>query len=210
MYVERQIFAGLAGAIVKQGGLDTLPALRQVPQRWIVIQSTEVAQRQGRRRSPKRPNPRAAVCQRRARTRRPRSGPARSSAGASSTRTPTASWCCACRAASASRCSPRTATRSLDARTRAQADDRARFAARGARARRAPRQLRAEGDPVLAVPRRRQGVQRRTDAQPNGAHAALDRRPAPHARSRADALSQPRRSASQARSTASARSYSAR
>jgi suppressor of ftsI len=41
-YVERQIFGGLAGAIVEQGGLDSLPALRDVPQRWIVIQNTEV------------------------------------------------------------------------------------------------------------------------------------------------------------------------
>jgi suppressor of ftsI len=42
MYVERQIFGGLAGAIVQQGGLDDLPALRHVPQRWIVIQDTQV------------------------------------------------------------------------------------------------------------------------------------------------------------------------
>jgi FtsP/CotA-like multicopper oxidase with cupredoxin domain len=42
MFVEPQIFAGLAGAIVQQGGLDTLPALRHVPQRWIVIQNTQV------------------------------------------------------------------------------------------------------------------------------------------------------------------------
>ncbi|HTZ88545.1 MAG TPA: multicopper oxidase family protein [Solirubrobacteraceae bacterium] len=42
MFVEPQIFAGLAGAIVQEGGLDTLPALRHVPQRWIVIQNTEV------------------------------------------------------------------------------------------------------------------------------------------------------------------------
>jgi FtsP/CotA-like multicopper oxidase with cupredoxin domain len=42
MYVERQIFGGLAGAIVEQGGLDALPALRHIPQRWIVIQNTEV------------------------------------------------------------------------------------------------------------------------------------------------------------------------
>ncbi len=42
MYVERQIFGGMAGAIVEQGGLDTLPALRRVPQRWIVIENTEV------------------------------------------------------------------------------------------------------------------------------------------------------------------------
>jgi suppressor of ftsI len=42
MYVERQIFAGLAGAIVQEGGLDDLPALRHVPQRWIVIQNTQV------------------------------------------------------------------------------------------------------------------------------------------------------------------------
>ncbi len=42
MHVERQIFGGLAGAIVQEGGLDTLPALRNVPQRWIVLQNTEV------------------------------------------------------------------------------------------------------------------------------------------------------------------------
>jgi suppressor of ftsI len=42
MFVEPQIFAGLAGAIVQEGGLDTLPWLRHVPQRWIVIQNTEV------------------------------------------------------------------------------------------------------------------------------------------------------------------------
>jgi suppressor of ftsI len=42
-YVEGQIFAGLAGAIVQEGGLDTLPALRHVPQRWIVIQATQIA-----------------------------------------------------------------------------------------------------------------------------------------------------------------------
>ncbi len=41
--VERQIFQGLAGAIVEQGGLDQLPALRHVPQRWIVMQSMDVA-----------------------------------------------------------------------------------------------------------------------------------------------------------------------
>ena len=42
MHVERQIFGGLAGAIVQEGGLDTLAALRNVPQRWIVLQNTEV------------------------------------------------------------------------------------------------------------------------------------------------------------------------
>jgi FtsP/CotA-like multicopper oxidase with cupredoxin domain len=42
MFVEPQIFAGLAGAIVQEGGLDTLPALRHVPQRWIVIQNTQI------------------------------------------------------------------------------------------------------------------------------------------------------------------------
>lgn len=42
MYVEPQLFAGLAGAIVQEGGLDTLPALRHVPERWIVIQNTEI------------------------------------------------------------------------------------------------------------------------------------------------------------------------
>jgi suppressor of ftsI len=40
--VEPQIFAGLAGAIVQEGGLDDVPALRHIPQRWIVIQNTEV------------------------------------------------------------------------------------------------------------------------------------------------------------------------
>lgn len=44
MFVEPQIFAGLAGAIVQEGGLDTLPSLRHVPQRWIVIQNTEIEQ----------------------------------------------------------------------------------------------------------------------------------------------------------------------
>ena len=42
MHVERQIFAGMAGAIVEEGGLDKLPALRKIPQRWIVIQNTWV------------------------------------------------------------------------------------------------------------------------------------------------------------------------
>ena len=42
MFVEPQIFGGLAGVIVQQGGLDTLPALRNIPQRWIVIENTEV------------------------------------------------------------------------------------------------------------------------------------------------------------------------
>jgi FtsP/CotA-like multicopper oxidase with cupredoxin domain len=41
-YVNDQIFQGLAGAIVERGGLDRLPALRKVPQRWIVITDTEV------------------------------------------------------------------------------------------------------------------------------------------------------------------------
>jgi suppressor of ftsI len=42
MSVERQIFGGLAGAIVEEGGLDRLPALRSIPQRWIVLQNTEI------------------------------------------------------------------------------------------------------------------------------------------------------------------------
>jgi suppressor of ftsI len=42
MFVEPQIFAGLAGAIVQEGGLDTLPSLRHVPQRWIVIQNAQI------------------------------------------------------------------------------------------------------------------------------------------------------------------------
>jgi suppressor of ftsI len=48
--VERQIFRGLAGAIVEEGGLDDLPALRDVPQRWIVLDNTEI--RHGRVLSP--------------------------------------------------------------------------------------------------------------------------------------------------------------
>ncbi len=40
--VEQQIFGGLAGAIVEEGGLDRLPALRHIAQRWIVIENTEV------------------------------------------------------------------------------------------------------------------------------------------------------------------------
>ncbi|MBK5232580.1 MAG: multicopper oxidase family protein [Thermoleophilia bacterium] len=40
--VEPQIFAGLAGGIVEEGGLDRLPALKNVPQRLMVIQNTQV------------------------------------------------------------------------------------------------------------------------------------------------------------------------
>jgi FtsP/CotA-like multicopper oxidase with cupredoxin domain len=40
--VEAQIFGGLAGAIVQEGGLDRLPSLRHVPQRWIVIENTQI------------------------------------------------------------------------------------------------------------------------------------------------------------------------
>jgi suppressor of ftsI len=43
MFVERQIFAGLAGPLVVEGGLDTLPSLRHIPQRWIFLQNTEVS-----------------------------------------------------------------------------------------------------------------------------------------------------------------------
>jgi suppressor of ftsI len=46
MHVEEQIFRGMAGAIVEEGGLDTLPAMRSIPQRWIVLENTEV--RRGR------------------------------------------------------------------------------------------------------------------------------------------------------------------
>ncbi|HEY1834101.1 MAG TPA: multicopper oxidase family protein [Solirubrobacteraceae bacterium] len=42
MSVERQIFGGLAGIAVEEGGLDSLPALKAIPQRWIVLQNTEV------------------------------------------------------------------------------------------------------------------------------------------------------------------------
>jgi FtsP/CotA-like multicopper oxidase with cupredoxin domain len=40
--VEPQIFAGLAGGIVEEGGLDRLPSLKNVPQRLMVIQNTQV------------------------------------------------------------------------------------------------------------------------------------------------------------------------
>jgi len=42
MHVEAQVFGGLAGAIVEEGGLDRLPALRKIPQRWIVLQNPEI------------------------------------------------------------------------------------------------------------------------------------------------------------------------
>ena len=40
--VSSQIFAGMAGGIVEEGGLDRLPELRNVPQRFLVLQNTEV------------------------------------------------------------------------------------------------------------------------------------------------------------------------
>jgi FtsP/CotA-like multicopper oxidase with cupredoxin domain len=40
--VEKQVSAGMAGAIVQEGGLDRLPGLRHVPQRWLVLDNTEV------------------------------------------------------------------------------------------------------------------------------------------------------------------------
>ncbi|HTU16244.1 MAG TPA: multicopper oxidase family protein [Solirubrobacterales bacterium] len=40
--VEPQIFAGMAGGIVQEGGLDRLPALRNVRQRFMVIQNTQI------------------------------------------------------------------------------------------------------------------------------------------------------------------------
>jgi FtsP/CotA-like multicopper oxidase with cupredoxin domain len=42
MHVEPQIFGGLSGAIVVGGGLDRVRELRRVPQRWMVLQTTEV------------------------------------------------------------------------------------------------------------------------------------------------------------------------
>ena len=46
MFVAPQIFAGLSGAIVVRGGLDRL--LADVPQRLMMIQSTELCDRRGR------------------------------------------------------------------------------------------------------------------------------------------------------------------
>ena len=42
MFVEGQIFAGMAGPIVVEGGLDRAPSLRPFPQRWIFLMSTQV------------------------------------------------------------------------------------------------------------------------------------------------------------------------
>ena len=42
MLVQGQIFGGLMGAIVQEGGLDRVPSLRRVPQRWMVLWSTQV------------------------------------------------------------------------------------------------------------------------------------------------------------------------
>lgn len=42
MFVEGQIFAGLAGPIVIEGGLDKVASLRKFPQRWIFLTSTQV------------------------------------------------------------------------------------------------------------------------------------------------------------------------
>jgi suppressor of ftsI len=42
MFVEGQIFAGMAGPIVIEGGLDKAPSLRRFPQRWIFLTSTQV------------------------------------------------------------------------------------------------------------------------------------------------------------------------
>jgi FtsP/CotA-like multicopper oxidase with cupredoxin domain len=42
MFVEGQIFAGMAGPIVVEGGLDKVPALHKFPQRWIFLTSTQV------------------------------------------------------------------------------------------------------------------------------------------------------------------------
>lgn len=41
-FVDEQIFAGMAGAIIQEGGLDRHPLLRDVPQRIIVLQNTQV------------------------------------------------------------------------------------------------------------------------------------------------------------------------
>lgn len=40
--VSSQIFAGMAGGIIEEGGLDRLPKLRNVPQRFLVLQNTEI------------------------------------------------------------------------------------------------------------------------------------------------------------------------
>ncbi len=42
MFVEGQIFAGMAGPIVVEGGLDRDPALRTFGQRWIFLTQTQV------------------------------------------------------------------------------------------------------------------------------------------------------------------------
>ena len=47
-YVEGQIFRGMFGAIVIQGGLDEIPALRDVPVRNMVIHYTQLDPKSGR------------------------------------------------------------------------------------------------------------------------------------------------------------------
>ena len=41
-FVDSQIFAGMSGAIIQEGGLDRLPAFRDIPQRIMVLQNTQV------------------------------------------------------------------------------------------------------------------------------------------------------------------------
>ena len=40
--VEGQIYGGMAGPIVQEGGLDRLPRLRDIPQRWMFLQAPDI------------------------------------------------------------------------------------------------------------------------------------------------------------------------
>ncbi len=175
MHVEDQIFRGMAGAIVEEGGLDRLPALRRVPQRWIVLDNTEV--RHGRILGVDESteagdriyvngvlNPTAKI--------RPGQLQRWRIFNASADRVIVLRMAGG-RPFQLLAEDGHTLERAAQ---RAHADDRPQLAPRRARAGRAARQLRAEGDPVRAVPRRREGLQRRAGPQPDGADPALGRR----------------------------------
>ena len=191
MHVEDQIFRGMAGAIVQEGGLDTLPALRRIPQRWIVLENTEV--RHGRILGvdeSTEPGDRVYVNGVLDPTAKIRPGQLQRWRifNTSADRVLVLRMA---RAAGRSSCSPRTATRSRGARSARTLmiapSSRRDVLVRGG----PPRQLRAEGDSLRAVPRRREGVERRTGPQPDAADAALARASPMHMAAPRGALSSP-------------------
>ena len=151
MFVEGQIFAGMAGPIVIEGGLDKAALAAQIP-----AAMDHHREHAGQGRQDRSGRSRHRVHNRRSMSTGPEpdrqdSIPAKSRAGGSSTPTPTASWYCGS-PASLSGCSPRTPTRSF---TRApSASSRSPpVPARRPRARGSPREVHVEGPPVQAVPR---------------------------------------------------------